>query len=208
MVGKAFLKVPSFSKCVQIAFPRLTSLHLGIIGQREGRNAQIQAAGSRDVRLCVGRVDLRSRAKTAERDRRLAADDRTEAEMAQRSAGRSLGTSCQTLGRVLIKMGLVSNGDRCPLYPRKQTCAVHSAISAMCQERTRAVQQTALTNTSSANTSSVAGAHTEAGCNIYFRISSASSTYTLDTHCECHTGQLLRRLSARPSPAPSCATGP
>jgi hypothetical protein len=31
-------------------------------------------------------------------------------EMAQRSAGRSLGTSCQTLGRVLIKMGLVSNG--------------------------------------------------------------------------------------------------
>ena len=59
--------------------------------------------------------------RLAERDRRLAADDRTEAEMAQRSAGRSLGTSCQTLGRVLIKMGLVSNGDRCPLYPQKRT---------------------------------------------------------------------------------------
>ena len=46
-------------------------------------------------------------------------------EMAQRPAGRSLGTSCQTLGRVLIIMGLVSNGDRCPLYPRKQTCEAH-----------------------------------------------------------------------------------
>ena len=40
------------------------------------------------------------------------------------------------LGRVLIKMGLVSNGDRCPLYPRKRTCAVHQRMSALCQKRT------------------------------------------------------------------------
>ena len=57
--------------------------------------------------------------RLAERVRRLTVDDRTEAEMAQRSAGRSLGTSCQTLGRVLIKMGLVSNGWSMSALPPK-----------------------------------------------------------------------------------------
>ena len=44
-------------------------------------------------------------------------------EMAQRSAGRSLGTSCQTLGRVLIKMGLVSNGWSMSALGQKRTLA-------------------------------------------------------------------------------------
>ena len=83
---------------------------------------------------------------------------------------------------------------------QKQTCAVHSVMSALCQKRTHAVQQTALTNTSSANTSSVAGAHSEAAMAPALR----HSILTVSAI----PGKLLRYLSARPSPAPVCATGP
>jgi hypothetical protein len=52
--------------------------------------------------------------------------------MAQRSAGRSLGTSCQTLGRVLIKMGLVSNGwSMSALPPKADMCVAKNPKSFM-----------------------------------------------------------------------------
>jgi hypothetical protein len=88
--------------------------------RRQGTATYVNAASDR--------VDpAEAEQRLAEREQREASDTpHRSATLAQRSAGRSQRAGCEALGRVLIKMGLVSNGDRCPLWVKsghvQRTC--------------------------------------------------------------------------------------
>src|SRR5262249_42743149 len=99
---------------------------------------------------------------------------------------------------------------RCPLYPRKRTCAVQDTMSALGQKRTHAVQQTAPSFEHFVTEREQRRWRSQRGRDgAYFQISSALSTYTLDTlTASAIPRKLWRDLLARSSPVPSCATGP
>src|SRR5262245_46971542 len=98
----------------------------------------------------------------------------------------------------------------CLLYPQKRTCAVHQPMSALGQKRTHAVQQTAPSFEHFVSEREQRRWRSQRGRDgAYFQISSALSTYTLDTlTASAIPRKLWRNLLARSSPAPSCATGP
>jgi len=53
----------------------------------------------------------------------------------------ALAACLKRLDRLSLVISCQSLADRCPLYPRKRTCAAHKLMSALGQKRTHAAQQ-------------------------------------------------------------------
>ena len=150
MVGKAFLKVPSFSKCVQIAFLRLVLLRLRIKATGIGQAILDWRVCCLAPLICFIRRDLRDHGPRWRRPRLPAACCTCACGASVRTRGGSKNRCHAGSGgggggaSASAARSKVAAADQCPLSGVKRTCHFALQMSAYDPKRTSGSQSASL----------------------------------------------------------------